>query len=43
MVTNLRRTASIRTIDQCHCMKMDKIQFEKLKSDFPHIIDEMRT
>jgi CRP-like cAMP-binding protein len=43
MVTNLRRTASVRTLNPCHCMKMDKEAFTQLKVDFPHIIDEMRS
>ena len=42
LVTNLKRTASVRTVKQTYCMKLDRSKFDVLQQNFPHIVDEMK-
>jgi len=42
IVTNLKRTASVKAIGNSYCMKINPDKIKDLKENFPHIIDELK-
>ena len=42
IVTNLKRTATIKSMTYTYCMKLNPKKIKDLKESFPHIIDELK-